>query len=280
MPFPYQDVFSLRELVHVALNASCNPPLATACTLTPAWVWAPPRSLAATWGISVDFFSSRYLDGSVPWVSLRAPIRFSARSLILIRWVTPFGYPRITGYVLLPAAFRSLSRPSSPCGSIGIHQYARIRLTILCFTLLPAAFRSASKERHSFFDLIAYLRLSQVRLLPFPRVSMNHFHQHPIKSVAVKSVGQNRVELLTPSLSEKCSNRLSYWPKKIRKGQSKIVMGIAAFDQGPYGVLPIARAPRPFSQKGGDPAAPSGTTTLLRLHPPHETYLRRRPPCG
>ena len=55
-------------------------------------------------------------------------------------------------------------------------------------------------------------------------------------------------------------------------------MGIAAFDQGPYGVLPIARAPRPFSQKGGDPAAPSGTTTLLRLHPPHETYLRRRPP--
>src|SRR5574344_432531 len=27
--------------------------------------------------------------------------------------VTPFGYPRINGYVLLPAAFRSLSRPSS-----------------------------------------------------------------------------------------------------------------------------------------------------------------------
>ena len=38
------------------------------------------------------------------------------------------------------------------------------------------------------------------------------------------------------------------------------------------------RPPVPFSQKGGDPAAPSGTTTLLRLHPPHETYLRRRPP--
>ncbi len=31
--------------------------------------------------------------------------------------VTPFGYPRITGYVLLPAAFRSLSRPSSPVSS-------------------------------------------------------------------------------------------------------------------------------------------------------------------
>ena len=28
-------------------------------------------------------------------------------------WVSPFGHPRISGYVLLPAAFRSLSRPSS-----------------------------------------------------------------------------------------------------------------------------------------------------------------------
>ena len=28
-------------------------------------------------------------------------------------WVAPFGNPRITGYLLLPAAYRSLSRPSS-----------------------------------------------------------------------------------------------------------------------------------------------------------------------
>ena len=32
-------------------------------------------------------------------------------------WITPFGYPGITGYVLLPPAFRSLSRPSSPDSS-------------------------------------------------------------------------------------------------------------------------------------------------------------------
>ena len=30
-----------------------------------------------------------------------------------LRWVSPFGYLRITGYLLLPEAFRSLSRPSS-----------------------------------------------------------------------------------------------------------------------------------------------------------------------
>ena len=34
----------------------------------PARVWALPLSLAATLGISIDFFSSRYLDVSVPWV--------------------------------------------------------------------------------------------------------------------------------------------------------------------------------------------------------------------
>ena len=37
-------------------------------TSRPARVWAVPFSLAATLGISIDFFSSRYLDVSVPWV--------------------------------------------------------------------------------------------------------------------------------------------------------------------------------------------------------------------
>ena len=32
-------------------------------------------------------------------------------------WVTPFGHPRINGYLLLHAAFRSLSRPSSSASS-------------------------------------------------------------------------------------------------------------------------------------------------------------------
>ena len=32
--------------------------------------------------------------------------------------------------------------------------------------------------------------------------------------------------------------------------------------------------------KGGDPAAPSDTATLLRLHPSHEPHRGKRPPCG
>ena len=31
----------------------------------------------------------------------------------MLRWVSPFGYPRISAYLQLPEAFRSLSRPSS-----------------------------------------------------------------------------------------------------------------------------------------------------------------------
>ena len=73
-------------------------------------VWAPPRSLAATGGIVFTFYSCGYLDVSVPRVRLHAPHGCRDRS----RRVAPFGNPRIRGYLLLPAAYRSLSRPSSP----------------------------------------------------------------------------------------------------------------------------------------------------------------------
>ena len=34
----------------------------------------------------------------------------------------------------------------------------------------------------------------------------------------------------------------------------------------------------PFLQKGGDPAAPSDTATLLRLHPSYQSLLKDLPP--
>ena len=58
-----------------------------------------------------------------------SPSRFMHRCMR----VTPFGHPRITTYVPFPAAFRSLSRPSSPCGSTGIRHRPIFRLTILSF---------------------------------------------------------------------------------------------------------------------------------------------------
>ncbi len=77
-------------------------------------VWALPLPLAATQGISIDFFSSGYLDGSVPRVSPYIPIYSVCNTCHPDMWVTPFGYPRFNGCLLLTGAFRSLPRPSSP----------------------------------------------------------------------------------------------------------------------------------------------------------------------
>ena len=42
-----------------------------------SWVWASPRSLATTCGITFVFFSSRYLDVSVPWVTVFRHVVFN-----------------------------------------------------------------------------------------------------------------------------------------------------------------------------------------------------------
>ena len=76
-------------------------------------VWPLPRSLATTCGISVDVSSSPYLDVSVQAVPFLRLFCSTQDDWILSSRVAPFGYPRINGYLLLPEAFRSLSRPSS-----------------------------------------------------------------------------------------------------------------------------------------------------------------------
>ena len=59
------------------------------------------------------FFSSRYLDVSVPWVPFITLCIYVMIILYYQYCVSTFGYLRIFEYVLLPVAFRSLSRPSS-----------------------------------------------------------------------------------------------------------------------------------------------------------------------
>ena len=73
---------------------------------------ATPRSLATTSGISVDFFSSGYLDISVPRVRFAELCIHSA--ILLTEWVSPFGHCRIKACCQLPDTFRRLPRPSSP----------------------------------------------------------------------------------------------------------------------------------------------------------------------
>src|SRR5690625_6522213 len=86
---------------------------------------AAPRSLATTEGISIDFFSSGYLDVSVPRVRLARPMNSVWRYLSCDRWVAPFGNLRIKVWLPTP---RSLSQaPTSFIASscLGIR---RVRL--------------------------------------------------------------------------------------------------------------------------------------------------------
>ena len=76
-------------------------------------VWPSPRSLATTSGISVDVFSSPYLDVSVQAVPFVHLFDSMHDDRVLLCRVSPFGNLRIIGYLLLPEAYRSLSRPSS-----------------------------------------------------------------------------------------------------------------------------------------------------------------------
>ena len=80
------------------------------CVATHA-VWALPRSLATTGGIIVYFL---FLQVLRCFSSLRLPLHLGEDDWPSARRVVPFGNPRIKGYLHLPAAYRSLSRPSSP----------------------------------------------------------------------------------------------------------------------------------------------------------------------
>ena len=76
-------------------------------------VWALPRSLAATYGIDCFFLFLRLLrcfssPGSPPYV-----MDWRMDTWGVLMWVSPFRHLRIKGYLLLPVAFRSLSRLSS-----------------------------------------------------------------------------------------------------------------------------------------------------------------------
>ena len=76
-------------------------------------------------GLGSSHFARRYFGNHGCFLFLRLLRCFSSPGLLtytmdscmptiaLRWWVSPFGYPRFSGYLLLPAAFRSLLRPSS-----------------------------------------------------------------------------------------------------------------------------------------------------------------------
>ena len=74
-------------------------------------VWALPRSLATTGGI-IKLFSLPRGTKMFQFPRFASPL--SSDTHVLRGWVVPFGNPRVKGHLHLTAAYRSLSRPSSP----------------------------------------------------------------------------------------------------------------------------------------------------------------------
>ena len=85
-------------------------------------VWASPRSLATTYGITIVFFSCGYLDVSVPRVRLMWLCIYHTIPEHNFWRVSPFGYPRIKACLAAPRGFSQLTASFIAFLCLGIHR--------------------------------------------------------------------------------------------------------------------------------------------------------------
>ena len=158
-------------------------------------------------GLGSSHFARRYSGNRVFFLFLRLLRCFSSPGSLpyvmdwrmdtwsLSRWVSPFGYLRINGYLLLPAAFRSLSRPSSALsakastlrsflfdlpvllafktgGSLAVsfHRVYNV-MSSYCFDSLSLKDNSSDvsfpiSKRLTFFWIISYMQFSRYMFAP------------------------------------------------------------------------------------------------------------------
>ena len=102
---------------------------------SPPAVWAPPTSLAATVGISFDFSSCWYLDGSLPSVYRRHAIYSHAGDSHSRLSGYPIRRSRDRSLLAAPPGLSQLSASFFAWQLLGIHSWTHIHLTILFFTL-------------------------------------------------------------------------------------------------------------------------------------------------
>ena len=87
---------------------------------------------------------------ALPTLSIRVKVP-------LAWWVPPFGYPRINAYSQLPAAFRSVSRPSSPLIAKASTKCSYHSLdSSLCINNLSYSYFILSKIYPHFFQIKVY----------------------------------------------------------------------------------------------------------------------------
>ena len=98
------------------------PYTATAAAFYTVYVWASPVSLAATKGISLDFFSSGYLDVSLLPLDLCELLLSSAYTDASHRWVLPLGNPRFYVYLATTRGLSQLVTSFINSRYLGIHR--------------------------------------------------------------------------------------------------------------------------------------------------------------
>ena len=170
-----------------------------------------PLSLATTHRISVDFFSSPYLDVSVQAVPLIYLCYSVYDTQTFSMWIAPFGYLRIKVCLQLPAAFRSLPRPSSASDAkaFSLRSYQLDHFE-LCSHLLLKAF-----TKNFCFSLIVVkipdFYLSFIFLICIYLFLYSIFKLLSLETF-VSMVGTSGLEPPTSRLSGVRSNHLSYAP--------------------------------------------------------------------
>ena len=128
-------------------------------------VWAVPRSLATTGGIIVYFL---FLQVLRCFSSLRSPYQKDGNDCPSDSRVVPFGNHWIKGYLHLPNAYRSLSRPSSPPRakasamrpsllSLSIRSHLRASGMIYTFSSLLLKLLFACTICHRSFIFVSYV---------------------------------------------------------------------------------------------------------------------------
>ena len=150
---PYSLIIN-KEVSHTGLSPAMVGLPRPFCYLNTDF-WAAPRSLVTTGGISVDFFSSRYLDVSVPRVcfqQLCIHCRIPPK-----RWVSPFRHLRINACCQLPGAFRRLPRLSSPLTAKAstVCAYSLDHITLSRLKVIRCEYNDYFKFRHSYVPALA-----------------------------------------------------------------------------------------------------------------------------
>ena len=126
--------------------------------------------------------------------------------------VTPFGYLRLLGYVLLPAAFRSLSRPSSPCNSLKASTMNLYYAWPYCLSRISTHSRAvalASYYKYAFVSDTSHSKCYCAINLSFPLPVLVKKLFDVKKYIFITPLEIRGLEPLTLGLQSRCSSQLS-----------------------------------------------------------------------